>query len=54
MALTEIILPSDVKNITEENNYFYFSDVDLGDKAAIATNRSTNDDGGFDEIEAEC
>ena len=56
VVLTEIILPSDVKNITEENNYFYlrFSDVGLGDKAAIATNRSTNDDGGFDEIEAEC
>ena len=56
MALTEIILPSDVKNITEENNCFYlrFSDVELGYKVAIATNRFLNDDGGVDEIEAEC
>ena len=56
VALTEIILPSDVKNITEENNCFYlrFSDVDFGDKVAMVINRSTNDDGEFDEIEAEC
>ena len=56
VALTEIILPSDVKNITEENNYFIlrFLDADLAEKAASVANRSTNDDGGFEEIEAEC
>ena len=45
MALTDNILTSDVRNMTDENNFFILR---------FLVTRSNNDDGEPDEVEAEC
>ena len=54
--MTEFKLPSDVRNITDENNFHIlgFLDAELAEKAASVVNRTGNDDCEPDEIEAEC